>query len=195
MTRPAPLQRQINMGMEERCMVYLGWFVPGSAGFSEARNQQAAVLSEYLNILLMDEIREQMGGVYSIGAGFSASTIPSGEYRLTVFFNCDPARARELIAAVKNLLNQVASQPIDQGIFNKSTEALLRGHETAMQRNLHIAQSYINSFVFFDTPLSRLNDRPQGIRAVRPQDIQALARTVLNRDPVQIVLLPEGWVE
>ena len=192
MTRPGPLARQINMGMEERCIVFLDWFAPGSQNFSEARNQQAAVLTEYLDILLMDEIRERMGGVYSIEAWVSIDTVPGGEYRLSVFFNCDPARARELITAVKNLLNQVANQPIDQGIFNQSTEALLRGHENAMQSNLHIARSYINSFVFFNAPLSRLNDRPQTIRAVRPQDIQALARTILSSGPVEVVLLPEG---
>ena len=195
MSRPGPMEMQIHMGIEERSMVYLGWFVPNQHSFCEERNQHAAVLNEYLNILLIDEIRENMGGVYSIHAGVSVSTIPRGEYRLTVFFNCDPARARELIGAVKNIMDQLVNQGLDQGTFNKAKEALLRGHETAMQRNLHIAQSYINSFAFFNTPLSRLDNRPQAIRAVRPENVQALAREILRGGPIQIVLFPEGWTE
>ncbi|MCL1994057.1 MAG: insulinase family protein [Spirochaetes bacterium] len=191
--RPGQVQREIRIGLEERSMVYLGWFAPATAVFSEQRNQVSAVLNEYLNIVLMDEIRERLGGVYSIGAGASVATVPTGEYRLQVFFNCDPARAMELIAAVKAVLDQVANQPLDMAVFDQATEALLMGHERSMQANLHIAQSFVNSAAFFNTPLSRLTERPQAIRNVSPQDVQVMARSVLSAPPVQIVLFPEGW--
>jgi hypothetical protein len=45
-------------------MVYLGWFSPGF--FSEEKSQTAATLSEYLDIVLTEDIREKLGGVYSI---------------------------------------------------------------------------------------------------------------------------------
>jgi zinc protease len=191
-SRPAEGRRIIYKGQDERCMVYLGWFAPGPSGFDEQKNQAAAVLSEYLDILLTDEIREKLGGVYSISAGASVSVIPAGEYRLSVYFQCNPSRAGELIAAVQDRITDIISQPLNQDTFVKSKEALLMEHESSVQRNLHIAQSYANSSVLYNTPLNRLNLRPDAIRAVSQEDVRSLCRDILVSGPVQVVLLPEG---
>ena len=192
-SRPAEGRRTIYRGQDERCMVYISWFASGPAAFDEQKNQTAAVLSEYLDILLTDEIRENLGGVYSVSAGASVSVIPSGEYRLSVFFQCNPARANELIATVQQRITEVARQPLNQDTFNKAKEALLMEHESSIQRNLHIAQSYANSSALYNTPLGRLNRRPDAIRAVRPEDVRSLCRDILVSGPVQVVLLPQGW--
>jgi zinc protease len=191
-TRPAEGRRTINKGKDDRCIVYLSWFARGPADFNEQRNQTAAVLSEYLDILLTDEIREKMGGVYSIYAGSSVSTIPSGEYRINVYFVCNPLRADELITAVRDLLTGTR-QNVNIDTFNKAKEALLMEHERSLQRNMHIAQSYANSSALYNTPLSRLNTRPDAIKAVTVQNVQALCRDMLVSGPVQVVLFPEGW--
>jgi len=192
-TRPGKIEKNIYKGKDEKCAVYLTWFSAGDKDFSEERNQTSAVLTEYLDILLTDEIRENMSGVYSISAGASVSTIPNGEYRLTVYFQCNPARAQELINAVKERITNVYLKPLNQDIFNKSKEALLMEHEKSMQSNMHIAQSYANSAALFNTPLSRLNRRPDVIKAVRMEEVQALCREMLVLGPAQVVLFPEGW--
>jgi len=189
--RPAEGRKTIYKGKEDRSMVYLSWIAAGPADFSEQRNQTASLLSEYLDIILNDEIREKLGGVYSISADASVSTIPSGEYRIRVYFVCDPVRVEELITAVRNTLTGMTKQPLNQDIFNKSKEALLKEHERSIQRNLHIAQSYINSSVLYNSPLSRLNSRADAIKAVTVQSVQTFCRETLASGPVQVVLFPE----
>ncbi|MDR0301874.1 MAG: insulinase family protein [Treponema sp.] len=190
-TRPSKLEKNIYKGKDERCTVYLGWFAPAPSAFDEGRNQTAAVLSEYLDILLTDEIREKLSGVYSISAGASVSTIPKGEYRISVYFQCSPARVNELAAAVKERVTGIYTKPLNQDTVNKSKEALLMEHEKSIQRNLHIAQSFANSSVLYNTPLNRLNTRPAAIRAVRPENVQSLCRDMTASGPVQVVLYPE----
>jgi zinc protease len=191
--RPAETEKIIYKGKDERCTVYLGWFAPAPAVFDEQRIQTASVLTEYLDIALTDEIREKLGGVYSISASANVSVIPDGEYRIHVYFQCNPARARELIAAVKERITEIYTNPLDRDRFDKSREALLKEHENSMQRNIHIAQSYVNSSVLYNTPLSRLNTRPNAIRAVRPESVQDLCRRIVASGPVQVILYPEGW--
>jgi len=191
--RPVNVLKNIYKGKDEKSVVYLSWFTKGSGGFDEKMNQTAAILSEYLDISLTDEIREKLGGVYSISANASINTIPAGEYNFSVYFQCDPGRANELIDAVKKSINEVYTKPLDMDKFNKSVEALLKQHESAMQRNLHIAQSYANSSALYNTPLSRLNSRPAIIKSIRSQDVQSLCRQMLDTGPVQIVLYPEDW--
>jgi zinc protease len=191
--RPTAGVRTINKGQDDRGIVYLYWQAKGPEDFDERKNQTSAVLSEYLDIILTDEIRENLGGVYSISAGASVSVIPKGEYSLSVYFQCNPARASELISAVIDRITEVAQNPLNTDTFNKSIEALLMEHDASVQRNLHIAQSYANSSALYNTPLSRLTNRPNVIKSVTPEEVRALCREMLVNGPVQVVLYPENW--
>jgi len=190
-SRPSAGRRTIHKGKDERAVVYLGWFAQGSSEFNELRSQTAAVLSEYLDIVLTDEIREKLGGVYSISAGASVSVIPTGESRLNIYFICDPSRAEELIRAVKQAISDVYAKPVNNDTFKKAAEALLMEHEKSMQRNLHIAQSYANSSVLYNTPLLRLNERPKTIALVSQNGMQTLCRQITASGAVELILFPE----
>ncbi|MDR2096346.1 MAG: insulinase family protein [Treponema sp.] len=189
--RPGRIEKRIYKGKEEQGMVFMGWF--GRAEYSEEKSQAAAVLSEYLDIIMTEEIRETLGGVYSIGVQASISPIPRGEQNLSVYFYCDPQRVQELSTAVQQQLADLADKGVDQDVFDKSVEALLKEYENSMQSNMYIAQSYANSSVLFEVSLNRLNKRPEIIRAVRPADIQAMCRELLKTGPAQVILYPEGW--
>jgi zinc protease len=188
--RPDESEHIIYKGKDERSIVYLAWFADGQPDFDEKKNQTAAVLGEYLDIMLNNEIREKLGGVYSISSGASVSVIPRGEYSLIIYFQCNPERADELIDAVRENL-AIIIKNVNTDTFSKAKEALLMEHERSIQRNLHIAQSYANSFVLYNTPLSRLNKRPDVIRDVTPEDLKALCRELLVKGPVKVALYPE----
>jgi zinc protease len=169
----------------------MAWFTP--APYSEELSATARVLGEYLDIRLTEEIREKLGGVYSIGANVSASSIPRDELLMSVYFACDPGRAEELISAVIGLLNQITGGTVTRDVFDKAVEALQKEWETSVQSNSYIAQSYANSSVLLNAPLSRLNRRPQYFAAVTPEDIRRICARLLqgNNGPAQVVLFPE----
>ena len=191
-TRPAQGRRTIYKGVDDRSMVYMTWIASAPSVFNEQQNQTGAILTEYLDILLNDEIREKLGGVYGIQSAANISTIPSGEYQLIVFFICNPQRADELVNAVLRCIADVHGNPLNTDIFNQAKEALLMSHERSMQQNSHIASSYANSFVIYNTPLNRLNLRPDAIRNVTASDVQSLLRTMASSGLVEFVLLPES---
>ncbi|MDR0584931.1 MAG: insulinase family protein [Treponema sp.] len=188
--RPGKTEKTVYKGKEERSAVYMGWFA--KAAYSEELSIASQVLNEYLDIRMNDEIREKLGGVYSISVGVSASPVPDGELTMAVYFACDPRRARELASAVENLLDRTVSEPIDAGIFARAVEALKKEWESSIQSNAYIAQSYSNSSVLLNQPLSRLDKRPQYYSAVTPVEIQQLCAQVLRNGPAQVILYPEG---
>jgi len=189
-TRPGKVENIIHKGKEEQGMVYMAWFF--KAPFTEELSIAAQVLNEYLDIKMTEEIREKLGGVYSIAVNVPVSPVPQGELSMQVYFFCDPKRVQELSAAVINLLNQTATSAIDRDTFNKAVEALKKEWETSIQSNAYIAQSYANSSVLLNLPLSRLNKRPQYFSAVTPADIQKMcARLVQGNGPARVVLLPD----
>ena len=180
------------MGREQQSTVYLSWFIPQP--YSEEDGAAASALNEYLDIRLIDQIREAMGGVYTISSWVSLSPIPSGELSGGVFFVCDPQRVDELVEAVHKEFRDIERGILDGEVFNKAIEALVQGHDQAIQSNAHIAQSYANSAVIFRSPLSRLDRRPALFRSVRPADLSAIMAKLLQGTSVRMVLLPETGV-
>jgi zinc protease len=187
--RPQNTAKEIRKGKEERSSVYMAWFKPWA--YSEEKSASVSCLSEYLEIQLNDEIREVLGGVYSISSWVSLSPIPKGELSGGASFFCDPKRAEELILAVKREFEKISGGIINPDSFGKAIEALVKGQEQSVQSNLFIAQSYANSVVIYRSPLSRLDKRPALFRALKPQDIQAAAAELLKGNHIRLILYPE----
>jgi len=188
--RPSDTTREIRKGMEERSTVYLTWFSPQT--YSEEKSAAASVLTEYLDIQLIDEIREKLNGVYGVSSGVSITPMPRGELVGEAYFVCDPVRVPELTAAVKEEFLKVSRGDINPDILTKAIEALIQSQEESIQRNNYIANSYANSAVIFRGPLSRLDNRPALYRATSAADIQRVATDLVGGSFVQMYLYPEN---
>jgi len=171
--------------MEDQSIVQMAWFAP--AVFSEQQSIVAQVLNGYLRIRLNNEIRENLGGVYSIGASVGVSAAPRGEMSMRIQFACNPRRVEELSSAVLDLLAGIAAG-VNRPAFDSAVEALHQSLETSMQSNAFIASSYVNSSVMLNQPLSRLQRRPGYFDAVTPADIQRFAAQLLANGPAKVVL-------
>ncbi|MCL2834212.1 MAG: insulinase family protein [Treponema sp.] len=188
--RPANVQKEIYKGKEERSSVVMTWFTPMQ--FSDRALAASSALNEYLNIVLNDEIRENLGGVYSISAWVSLSPVPSGELSGGFYFICNPDRAVELSGAALAVVRSVADGTIDADVLEKAKQALVKDQEQSVQSNLYIAQSYANSAVIYNSPLSRLDKRPALYQAVTANDLQYIADSLLDGGTARLILYPEG---
>jgi len=191
-TRPGKVENIVYKGKEEQSSVFMGWY--SKAQYNDELNAICEVLNEYLDIKLIDEIREKLGGVYSIYSYASVWSIPQGELSMLVYFNCDPKRVRELQTAVMAVLNQIAGGVTDHNIFTKAVKACKKEWEVSIQSNYNIATSYAISSVLLNLPLSRLDKWPKMYDAVTQTDIQRVCSQLVkgdNNGPVLVVLMPE----
>jgi zinc protease len=191
-TRPGKAKKTVYKGKEEKSLVFMGWFQPET--YNEQERAAAIVLTRYLDIILIDEIREKMGGVYSISAeAFLSPLPPDGELEISIYFVCDPNRAEELSAAIVRQLELIAGGTVSPDTFGKAVEAIKKEWEVSMQNNSYIARNYGNFAVVQELPLSQLNKRLDLYQAVSPREIQDLCRRILPAGPTQLILYPEGW--
>jgi zinc protease len=190
--KPGKQEKNLYKGQEERSIVFMGWFIP--MVFSEKDFIGAAMLNEYLDIRLTEEIREKLGGVYSISPSASLTPMPSGELSLIVMFYCDPSRAEELAAAVQTELDLIIQGNIDGDTLIKSAEALKKSFEQSMQSNSYLARNIANYSQIFTEPLSRLYDRPELYDSIKTEDLQRLSDLLKTKGgPLQMILYPESW--
>jgi zinc protease len=188
-TRPGRAEVILRKGKEQKAFVYMIWF--SKTPWTERANAAALVLNEYLDIVLTDEIRESLGGVYSISTYLALSAEPEGELSLGTFFICDPERAEELRTAVKEDLARIVSGRIDDEVLVRAKEALVKSFGQSMENNTFIARHYANFNLILDIPLSRLDRRPELYRSITAGEIQQILGQILANGPGEVVLFPE----
>lgn len=188
MRRPAATDAVVRKGSEAKASVFQARYLPTTN--DEMTAVQAEALSEYLDIVMIREIREKLGGVYSISVSVGLGVAPRPELSLIVRFSCDPARVDELYAAVDKVLDSVASGEIEADTFEKTVLALKKQREQALQDNNFIAAVLVSLDLFHERPLSRLYGYGTRYDELKPTDLSLMARALLNRDRVRVVLLP-----
>jgi zinc protease len=188
-TRPGKTELTIRKGKEQKALVYMIWF--NKTPWTERTNAASLAANEYLDIVLNDEIRESLGGVYSISAYLSLTPTPEGELSMSVFFICDPERAEELRTAIKERLALTAEGQIDEEILTRAKEAMIKSFGQSMENNGFIARNYANFSLMLNTPLSHLNERPDLYRSITSGEIRRILGQVLANGPGEVVLFPE----
>jgi zinc protease len=187
--RPGKIDTVLRSGKEEKGYVYSGRFI--AMPFDESTAMICNVLSEYLDIILVESIREKLGGAYMIGASVSLSPVPpDGELCFEIYFVCDPKRAVELNTAVEAELAKVASGSINADTFGKAQKALVKNWEQSMQSNSYLSRTLANYAVIFNIPTEHLFKRPATYEALRQIDMQNLMKQILQRGPVTIMMYP-----
>ncbi len=96
---------------------------------------QLRALGKALSILLREELRENLGGTYSVGARTSTTMFPDERYSLTVDFQCDPERLQELRKVAWQILEQVKAAPVDESVTQRIAEQERRSWETELRSN------------------------------------------------------------
>jgi zinc protease len=188
-TRPGRTELTIRKGKEQKALVYMIWF--NKTPWTERANAVTLAANEYLDIVLNDEIRENLGGVYSISPYLSLAAMPEGELSLGVFFICDPERAGELRTAVKERLSRIAEGQIDEQILVRAKEAMVKDFGQSMENNGFIARNYANFSLILNIPLSHLDERPEFYRSITAAELRRVLEQVLANGPGEVVLFPE----
>ncbi|MCB9797864.1 MAG: insulinase family protein [Alphaproteobacteria bacterium] len=119
------------------------------------RNQLGG-LTELLDTLLTEELREARGGVYSVSVGGGITDKPVPTYNVTIRFTCDPERVDELRAATEEVLEGVRTAPVDAAYIDRVIKTRRREHETNLRDNGYWARAISGSVQRGEDPVEIL---------------------------------------
>ena len=163
------------------------------AGEAMLSRQEALTLTaaaEMLTIRLRERLREELGGTYSVGANARSTLLPDPEYRISIGFGSDPARAEELLVEVFEELDWLREGG-EQEYLDTVKELLRTPREEQLRDNgfwLGQIQTVTQRGEAF-TATTGFEDR---LDALTLEEVAAAARRFLTEDRyVQVVLLPE----
>ena len=93
------MERTVEAGIGEQG--YVTMIVSGTMDWTYEEAYALSALSDGLENRLLEKVREEFGGAYTVSVSARSHSIPLGEYSISVQFSCDPDRTEELTALVK----------------------------------------------------------------------------------------------
>ncbi len=150
-------------------------------------------MSLVLQSRLLETIRQQLGGTYSITATPDADKFPSPQYVVRIDWTCDPARTAALVQRVFEEIEFVRSTPLSRGQVTIIRDALLRDFERKSEDNGYLLNQIAQRYEDGDgAHVADALDMRQQVAALTGDAIQRAAQTYLDTSNyVKVTLMPE----
>lgn len=183
-------QKTVHKGQGQRSFVAIVF--GGDFDYTRQHRYQLGSMGDVLAIRLREQLREEMGGVYSAQVQASASDRPDEDYNVFIIFSCDPARADELADATFAEIDSMQSARASAQNMQKVTEQQRRARETSLEENGFWANQIDYYYSREGADPATLLRYPELVDSLTAEDIQEAARRYLSREQfVRVTLLPE----
>jgi zinc protease len=161
--------------------------------FEYNQEQRVAIraMTEILQTRLLETIREELGGTYSISASPGYSRIPVSTYTISISFGADPKRLDDLIARVHKEIERFRAEGPTEKQVSDEREALLRDFETSSKSNGYLLGQLTAKYQNNEDPAG-LWAIPDYYKKIDAATIQQAAKKYLGgENRVQVSLVPE----
>jgi zinc protease len=176
-------------GQEPRASTVMSFFA--DPGLNELEIHRLNAATTVLEMKLRDLLREELGGTYSVGVGFS-STLPQTGYGTTsVQFGSAPENVDKLVTSVLGELDRLRRDGPSRDDVQKVKETEKRDIETAMRQNNYWLNSLQTLHLYGWDPL-RITHRLERTESLTQENIHDALRRYFPADRYTVVtLLPE----
>ena len=134
-------------------------------------------LSQILQIVYTQEVREKEGGTYGVGVRGNVVREPKGEFTVYVNFKMAPERREELAAIIVREFEKIAAEgPVDEHV-EKVRSYMLKNFEE-MQRKNNAWMSWLHNFYFNGE--DSYDGYKELIEGITKEDVRQLAQYIVE---------------
>lgn len=187
------IEKTVRKGVEPKAQTVV--FFTGTATFDPAARYAMRSLGELLEMKLLENLREALGGTYSVQAGGSLSKYPAPEYQFTVSFGSAPDKADLLWQTVQAVIDTVKRQGATAAELQKVREQQLRAQEVSLKQNSYWSGNISARLENGEDPRGLVTYTQDYIENLTSDQIRDAARRYLDMARyAKFVLLPERVV-
>jgi zinc protease len=189
----AIVEKTVRKGMEPKAQTHV--FFTGETTFDPASRYAMRSLGELLEMKLLDNLREALGGTYSVSAGGQLSKYPTPEYQFTVSFGSSPDKADLLWRTVMAVIDTVKNNGATADELQKVREQQLRTQEVSLKENNYWVGNIAARLENGEDPRGLATYTQDYIQKLTSEQIRDAARKYLDMSRyARFVLLPEKVV-
>jgi zinc protease len=165
----------------------------GPFDYDDAHNLALRAMTLVLQGRLLDAIRQQLGGTYSITVTPHTQKSPRPEYNIRIGWTCDPARTQALVDRVFEEIAAVKAAPLNSGQLTVVKDILLREFERSSEDNGYLLNQISRRYQDGDAAnVAAVGKLPDRIAALSAEALQQAAETYLDTgNYLKVTLMPE----
>jgi zinc protease len=181
-------KKVINKGTDPKSQVNIIW--NGETKYDPEKDFAMEALGEILTIKLVEQLREEEGGVYGVGARGNISKIPYGSYNFSISFPCGPENVDKLTAAALGEVEKIKKEGPSEKDMAKIKESFLLSRKESLKEN----RFWLNQLSTADRENKDINTMlnfEEKVKALNANDVKAVANTYLGEKYLLGILMPQ----
>lgn len=181
-------KKVVYRGQAPKSVVKLMW--RGEADYNPKVNYYMSSLGGILKMNLLESLREEESGVYSVGASGGLGKIPYGSWSFGIAFGCAPEHVENLIDAALAEAQKIIENGPSEEDLEKIKEQQLLSYKKGMKQNGYWLGNLFNADYYNTDPTAFL-EFEERVNALTAEDIQRVAKKYLTQGHITAILYPE----
>lgn len=181
------VSKTVRRGVDPKASVQLVY--SGDFNWTPENAVQVDALAEVLEIKLIEKLREEESGVYSVSASGIYGRYPVPRYTFRINFGCAPENVEKLIASVNREIAKLKTSGADPKDIAKFKAETQREQEVQLRDNNFWLSYLSNQYYNGDDPLEILQQADL-LKTVTVESTKAAANTYFGNNLARFVLLP-----
>lgn len=177
-------------GQDEKSMIF--GYVHGERPYSEDFHLKLSALSEILNIKVIEELREKLGGIYGGGYFAAVQKEPYPNYALGLRLPCGPENVDKLISAADEVVSAIKANGPTKEDLDKIKSQWHEQHRESIEKNSYWTDK-MESVMVWGRSKDNIFEYDAWIDKLTTKDIQNIAKEVFNgKNSFTGILYPES---
>lgn len=176
---PKGRSESIHVGTDEKSQVIM--LFSGETDYDRKKAADLIYLGEILTIKLIESLREQIGGVYGVGANGSMGIFPVGNFSFSIGFPCSPDMVDKLIEAAWAEVKAIQEIGPTEEDLNKVKEKRRISLEENLKRNSYWL-GQLSAVRTYNLSWEALLDGQKAIESMTKERIQKAAQEFLIKE-------------
>ncbi len=184
------VQKTVEKGTDPKSLVTISF--TGKFDYNKDEAYKLSALVEALQIKLIEKIREESGGVYSIGAYEEADKFPYENYAITIRFPCAPENVEKLTEGVFAEIKKLKENGPTEVDLKKVKEAQYRAMETNLKEN-QFWLTTLEKYYWLGQDTVKILNYKEAIDGLTTEKLKETANKYFDMNQyAKVVLMPEG---
>ncbi len=189
--RPITGEHQLNVykGKEKKSLIISMHY--GEVPYTEDLAMKAQAVAEILNIKVIENLREKLGGIYTGGFYSRVDKEPYPHYNIILQLPCGPENVDKLIAAAKDEIKNMEVQGPDEKDLDKVKKTWIEKYRTAVMENNYWSGK-LESILFWSRDKERVLHYEDHVNKLTREDIKATVDLLFaGKNEFTAILYPE----
>jgi zinc protease len=177
-------------GKPDQGVVQVFW--PTRDGFDFAERTRLDLLSNVMQVMLTDELREKMGATYSAAATSVASTVFKGYGHMSVSLTVEPARMTDVFGAIDRIAARLAASLPDADLIARARTPMLERIARGRREN-PVWLGIVDEAQTLPGDLENFRRQEAVLKSVSAKQLRQTARRYLNaKAALRISIVPRA---